>query len=157
MSESGQTLAIDPEGLTVRSQFFQSLHDELTPPRFVLLRLLNLTVLRFEWVAELFKKIVVRRLMTGRKPMDLHLERRLEVRDCQVILRDRLWREKQASPARVFRARRLVGTHMATSRYFQEQELQSIGEWLEPVDWPAGPEVQLVRTVGRELKETHAG
>lgn len=151
MSESGQQVHLDSHSLKIRAQFFRSLHDELTPARFVLLRVLNLTVLRFEWVAELFKKIVVRRLMTGRKPLEMFLERQVLVEGGRVKIVDQLRRNRPAPVGeRVFRMRRTVGAHMATSRYFQEQELDSLGEWLQPVDWPAGQQLQLIREIGSQ-------
>ncbi len=158
MSESGKVTQIGPEGVQVNVQFFRSLHDELTPARFVLLRLLNLTVLRFEWVAELFKKIVVNRLMTGRKPLEVFLDRRVEVSEHKVMITDQLRRSREpSSPEKWFRARRLVGTHMATSRYFQQQELELSGEWLKQVDWSRGLQLELIQEIGLESRKPHAG
>ena len=38
----------------------------------------------------------------------------------------------------LLRCRRMTGTHMATARYFQDQELELNAAWCDAVEWPSG-------------------
>ena len=124
--------------VVIRSRFARSLHEELTPARLVLLRVLNATVLRIQWVADLFRQLVVRRLMSRVDWLGLEIEREVTMDAHGLRVRDRLvdgWRE---AGAQLFRCRRVTGTHMATARYFQPQELELDAAWCVPVEWPSG-------------------
>ena len=57
----------------------RSLHAEMTPFQMIVLRVLNLTLLRWSWTAELFRSVVVRRLITGRHALPVHLKRRIRI------------------------------------------------------------------------------
>jgi len=124
--------------LVIRTRFARSLHEELTPARLVLLRVLNATVLRIQWVADLFRRLVVRRLMSRVDWLGLEIEREVTMEAHGLQIRDRLvgsWRDARAQ---LFRCRRVTGTHMATARYFQPQELELDAAWCAPVEWPSG-------------------
>ncbi len=145
------TLAEEGDGrIALRAQLYRSIHDELDPLRLVGLRMLNMTVLRFEWVGDLFRKVVVARLMTGRESAGVELARdvRFEGDAVRVVdtVQDRSGRHAQGT---LFRCRRTVGIHMATSRYFQDEELRALPVgWLQPVEWKAG-HATLDLTIGR--------
>jgi hypothetical protein len=122
----------------IRARFEQSLHDELTPARMIILRLLNLTVLRVQWLGDLFRKVVVRRLMSGSHPLRLELERRIELDSDGVTIKDRIQGDEFPSAPerlRLLACRRLTGTHMASARYFQRSELSQNESWVEEVHW----------------------
>jgi hypothetical protein len=122
--------------LALRAVFHRSIHDELTPLRLVALRILNLTVLRSPWIAELFRKVVVRRLIMGREKTAVTLFREVSWEAGTVTVTDRVVDERPRPGGRLQRGRRLIGTHMASSRYFQEQELQPMPvAWIEDVPW----------------------
>ena len=72
---SGRIVALDAGSMTIEAGFARSRHEELTPSRMILLRSLNLTVLRSQAVGDLFKKIVVRRLISGRETLPVSLRR----------------------------------------------------------------------------------
>jgi hypothetical protein len=43
----------------------------------------------------------------------------------------------------LFRCRRLVGIHMASSRYFQPQELEATPlDWMQPLEWDSSNEAR---------------
>lgn len=124
--------------IVVRAGFQRSLHDEVTPVRMVLLRILNLTVLRSQWIGDLFRKVVVKHLMGESEKIDLTLEREIVIEGDGVVVRDRI-----SGPARgrLFRGRRITGMHMASSRYFLEDELAELPlEWLREIPWSASGE-----------------
>lgn len=134
MPGAGTVVTRDEKGATVRSRFTRVLHDELTPSRFILLRILNLTVLRSQWIGDLFRKLVVNRLMAGRAFLPLTLTRSLRFEGDKVRLDDIVETDGDFG-GRMWRCRRLTGAHMASARYFQRSELQSLGGWSVPVAW----------------------
>jgi len=123
--------------VVVRSRFARSLHEELTPLRLVALRLLNMSVLRVQWFADLFRRVVVRRLMDRSEWLGLEVERDVHVEPARVTIRDRIVAGAPREGDRLDRCRRVTGTHMATARYFQEQEIEWGPSWIQRVPWPA--------------------
>jgi hypothetical protein len=101
--------------------------------------MLNLTILGNIWLGDLFRKIVVRRLMSNRKTAPVELHRDVLMYDDRVVVRDRIqltanW-ETVFHNKKIFRCRRVTGAHMASSRYFQPYEMNlQDSPWLAPVD-----------------------
>lgn len=143
---SGQLLEIDTGEIRTQADFFQSLHAELTPTQMIVLRVLNLTLLRWSWTAEVFRRIVVRRLMTGRHALAIHLTRRICLEADRVVVEDEVVDEqKKPHAGQLLHCRRVVGTHMASSRYFQEQELLALPVgWADPVAWESAKKIVTV-------------
>lgn len=135
MPNAGTLRTLDPERLVLRTTFQASLHDELTPGRLVLLRVLNLTVLRVQWIGDLFRKIVVRRLMGEHAPEAIALTREVSISCDSIRVCDDIRDQRRTSDrGELLRCRRVTGLHMASSRYFQPAELEG-GHWFEPVPW----------------------
>lgn len=139
MTGALENAAVDGDGVRIRTRFMTALHDEMTPWRMVILRLLNLTVLRSQWLGDVFRKLVVSRLMGRRIRRPYVLEREISFTGANTLrIRDRITRvgqgDARARPA-VFRCRRLTGNHMASSRYFQSAELEAANlPWVQSVD-----------------------
>ena len=134
MAGAGTMVNSDEKGATVRSRFARVLHEELSPSRFLLLRVLNLTVLRSQWIGDVFRKVVVNRLMAGRAWLPVVLTRTLRFEGEKLVLDDIVEADSHiAGP--MWRCRRLTGAHMASARYSQRSELQSLGGWSVPVAW----------------------
>lgn len=149
-AEAGRIENISPTVIEVTVGFSRSLHEDLTPVKLVALRLLNLTVLRSQFAGDLFRKVVVARLISGRKDLGVTCRRRIELTDDgAVLIRDRLVADPAAARrlagGRLFRCRRAIANHMASSRYFQPAELALDQAWLEelPVDQIDGRVIEL--------------
>lgn len=134
MPGAGTLINDGEEGVTIRARFTRVLHDELTPVRMILLRILNLTVLRSQWFGDLFRRVVVGRLMSGRSWLDMTLNRRLDLADGRLTIVDTVESRDQVAGV-LYRCRRLTGAHMASARYLHSSELQSLGKWQESVTW----------------------
>jgi hypothetical protein len=140
MPNSGVKVESSKDRLFVRAHFYRSLHEELTTVRLILLRILNMTVLRWHWIGDLFRKIVVNRIISRRERISITLSREVVIRPDNVRISDQIIDERPSiTPSQrglLYRCRRLSGTHMASSRYFQEQELQNLRtNWMEKVPW----------------------
>lgn len=122
---AGQDIRTNGHSVSLTARFTVSLHDEMTPARMVVLRILNLTVLRAQWLADLFRKVVVRRLMLNQADTGLWLSRTVSLVGDEVRITDRIeGAEMLPSPEsmELLRCRRVTGIHMASSRYFQSSE-----------------------------------
>jgi hypothetical protein len=138
MPNAGEVTSSSDRRIVVRSRFQRSLHDEVTPFRMVVLRILNLTLLRSQWIGDLFRKVVVKHLMGESEKIDVALEREILIDDARVSVRDRIIGNARG---RLFRCRRVTGMHMASSRYVQEEELADLPlEWLREIPWSAAGE-----------------
>jgi hypothetical protein len=137
MPDSGRVLEHTNDRYVIEANFQRSLHDEVTPPRMLLLRMLNLSILRLQVVADLFRRIVVRRLIGARASVPLKLKREILVTDAAVRVTDTFTGDPgfvAHGQLSLYLCRRVTGTHMASARYFQEQELEYTGiKWLEEV------------------------
>ncbi|QWG14872.1 hypothetical protein KMZ29_09550 [Bradyrhizobium sediminis] len=136
-ADAGRLIELAPDRLRLEATFEQALHEDLTPFKMIVLRILNLTVLRSQWIGDLFRKVVVRRLISGHRLLPLRLDRQVVIADGGVTIVDRLIAgpglSARANGARLYRCRRTIANHMASSRYFQQQEIEGAQLWLEPV------------------------
>jgi len=137
MAGVGELKGHGAAGCRIETPFVRSLHDEVTPARLLLLRVLNLTVLRVQWLADLFRKLVVRRLISNVDHLSLRLERTFTLEQDAIIVSDRIFGSALEHP-RLFACRRITGAHMASSRYFQPQELDAA--WTQDLEWNGSSE-----------------
>lgn len=161
MPGSGTLVEISENRWLMRLVFYPSRHDELTPLRFILLRILNVTVLRAQTAADIFRKIVVSRLMSARKPLPVEVLREVCIRDGGVHITDKihgLQKILKSKNLKLYRCRRSTGLHMATARYFQHQEMETLPiEWMQEVPMDSGMEtVQTITVPLYEQKEERA-
>lgn len=156
MPNAGELTFAGVDTLKIRARFHESLHDELTPLRMIALRVLNLTVLRWQWVGDLFRKLVVSRLMADPRPLDVTLEREVRTAGSQLVIDDRVT-SAVARPGELFRCRRITGLHMASSRYFQADELKSLPlEWTRRIEWNGTDAVSTVEVPLRSASQGRA-
>lgn len=123
MAGGGRLTGKTTEGVSVEVPFFRALHEDLTPWKFLVLRILNQTLLRWQWLGDLFRKVVVLRLIGGRRKSPICLSRSIIVREEAVEIDDAF---TGPLPSTLLRCRRVTGAHMASSRYFQEDELRPL-------------------------------
>ena len=125
----GRTRNVSDQAIVVEADFFLSLHEDLKTYQMVALRILNSTVLRVQWIGDLFRKLVVRRLMGKRVKARARLTRTVTLDLDSVVIDDVI---DGASGATLHRTRRASGIHMASSRYFQPAEFEAgPGGWDE--------------------------
>lgn len=137
--QSGKLIQSSEKKFSIRVPFSSSLHDEMSPIRLVILRILNLTVLRFQYLGDLFRKYVVKRLMAGYKILPMELDRTVEIQTHGIKVSDQIQGPQKGQPidASLYHCRRITGIHMASSRYLQKQELEQLSyDWISKVNWP---------------------
>ena len=108
--------------------------------KMIVLRILNLTVLRSQWIGDLFRKIVVRRLISGStSTLPVSVERKIEMTADGVRIEDHFVIEakdhKLLEGCTLYHCRRTIPNHMASSRYFQRAEISCSQPWTQDVSF----------------------
>jgi hypothetical protein len=107
--------------IEIRFKLFKSVQEELTPLKLILLRLLNLTVLRIFKISDLFRNLVVKRLMIGEKNATYGGGiRKFMFSSEEIHIIDSL--DLKFTSKHIWHARNLNLFHMASSRYFHSTE-----------------------------------
>lgn len=154
---AGRLIEVSDNRIVIAVEFHRSLHDDMTPARMVLLRILNLTLLRFQVIGDLFRKLIVRRLISGFSTLPLRLKREIDLAGARIVITDRIEADpeivREIRAARLFRCRRMTGNHMASSRYFQLQELRCDQPWTEEIPAEIINERPLIRVFDERTSE----
>lgn len=123
---SGGTGRLERRGgneVACTSQLVVARQEQLTPVRFLVLRILNLTLFRSLTLGNAVRRLIVRRLITGRRPGPFRLRRAVEFAEQQILFRDELVAEGGVSVERVSLPRSYSSIHMGSAKYFQASEL----------------------------------
>jgi hypothetical protein len=119
-----RTPAYDRESVAAVVTFHHMRRDVPTPARFVMLRLLNLTVMRSVRAGNAIKRAIVGRLIAPQRPVSLRLERRFVFRD-RIEIRDRF----ESGGGLVLRwlhgGRPFTSIHMASTGYYEGAALRA--------------------------------
>jgi len=112
---------------TTRARFGLAERPVLTPSKFVLLRVLNLTVFRSRVLGAIIRRMIIAQLISGRRPGRLVLDRQVTFGDDEVTIRDTLG---GGSPdvGTVWRPRAFTAIHMGSARYAHPRDLAELPE-----------------------------
>lgn len=106
---------IDFAGERLRAGFYRIGSRMMHPLEMVLLRLLGLTLFRSIRFSDLFKRYIVRMLMTGKKPLDGFVDRQFEFHEDRILVSERIVPPQKAVKIGHYGACRAI--HMASSGY----------------------------------------
>lgn len=153
----GQTYASQLLGLSrfeaadgsvaVRASFGLVRQEQLTPARFVILRLLNLTVFRSLMLGNWVRRILIARLITSVAPAGIALERRLRFAADRIDVHDTLRLTGDLRIDTVELTRSFTGIHMGSAKYFHPSEAVDL-----PMPRTAGLAARLMRERQCELR-----
>lgn len=116
--ESGSEVACEARMAEVRQEV-------LTPGKFLLLRILNLTAFRSLTLGDWIRCRIVRRLILDRRPGPFRLLRRVRLDADGIQFQDRLTRETDVQVDGVDLPRSFTAIHMGSAKYFHSSELVS--------------------------------
>lgn len=97
-----------------------------TPARFVVLRLLNLTLFRSLALGEWLRNQIVARLILARRPGPFTLRRKVRFEAEKVHFEDRLEATAPVEVEEVALPRAFLAIHMGSAKYFHPAELEAI-------------------------------
>jgi len=119
----GRPCAVGEDDIMLTSDFHKVLHSLPTPGRFVLLRLLSLTLMHSLWLGNMAKKGLVKLLISGKWRCAMQLQRRVRFETNRVVVEDLLSKSPRLRVAWLEFGRKFVSIHMASARYFEGQQL----------------------------------
>lgn len=119
------TATVDQSAGTVTvAATFGELRQELpTPGRFLVLRLLNLTLFRHLGMGKWLRRQIIRRLVTAGPIGPLSLERVFRFAPTSIEIRDHIFRTKPIVVRELHLERALTGIHMGSAKYFHQNDL----------------------------------
>lgn len=120
-----QPCSIGKDTIEFETSFHEFSRSLPTPFLFMVLRLLNLTVMRSIYLGNLIKSLLADRLIRNKKRIPLLLKRRVRFEPERVIVYDSLTCEKPVRLQWLEYGRAFVGIHMASARYFENEAVAS--------------------------------
>jgi hypothetical protein len=96
----------------------------LTPSKFLLLRLLNLTLFRSLRLGNRLRRMIVKRLILAKRPGPLRLKRSVAFAAEEIHVRDRLELTRAVEVQCVDLPRSFTPIHMGSAKYFRSSELE---------------------------------
>ncbi len=120
MTDLKRPITVNSLDIRIEAPFYAMLRAIPTPFQFVVLRLLNLTVMRNLWLGNIIKWLLVRMLISGKKATSLHLTRVIHFDAESITVTDHL-RGGLELRWLAF-GRPFVAIHMASANYFENPE-----------------------------------
>lgn len=133
-----------PRGIELETGFRSVPRPLPTPAQFLVLRTLNLTLMRFAAPREWMKRLLVRHLMGAGAPYPMTLRRRLDFEDDAVRVTDTLRAGGRDELQR-----------LECPRWFSSIHMAAAGFWTGPASAAAAPPVDLA-VLGRDREETRS-
>jgi hypothetical protein len=118
VTERARPCRVEANAVELEAQFHALKSAVPTPFQFLILRLLNLTLMRSIFIGNLVKAMLVHLLISGRKPLSLRLVRRVEFTAEGISVRDRIQSTGKLALNCLGCGRPFVAVHMASSRYY---------------------------------------
>ena len=109
--------------VAVSARFGRADREVLTPAKFLLLRLLNLTVFRNVALGALVRRMIIARLVTGRTDGPFRLSRRIDFAEDRVEVQDEVLAEERDAITGVWRPSAFTAINMGSARYFRGRDL----------------------------------
>ncbi|OGT09886.1 MAG: hypothetical protein A2X77_04775 [Gammaproteobacteria bacterium GWE2_42_36] len=103
----------------IRSRFYLTNEDYLSPFKFIILRFLSLTIFRSIKLGEWFKYCIVKYLMTGKKEINGYVKRSFYLTDNKIVVSE-LW-DKPPGCVGIDHYGQVKSIHMASSGYWLAQ------------------------------------
>src|SRR3989338_1937822 len=106
--------------------FYEVLSDMLTPAKNIVLRTLALTLFRYLYIANLFRKLLVRKAFTGKKKYNIRLNRTIKYLEDGIIIEDTITKDGNLHVDRRLIGRKAYTVKMASSNYHSDKDLIEI-------------------------------
>jgi hypothetical protein len=151
LGESTPSPVSSPRAGALTARFAAVKRELLTPVKFLVLRILNLTVFRSVRLGALVRRMIIARLITGRERGEWTLRREIAFEGDRVRLHDEIVPTEATSVTFVSLERSLLPMHMGSAKYFHANELEviplpSLAGWTEALS--SGSPVTLSQVIG---------
>ncbi len=119
----GQPGERDDTTWSCETPFVERRSEVLTPAKFVVLRLLNLTLFRSLWLGRIIRGAIVKRLTTAKRPGAFNLVRRIRFGADRIEVHDEIVADGPRPGVSVRLPRDLTPFHMGSANYFHRNSL----------------------------------
>jgi hypothetical protein len=119
ITKLNRSVNLSEDEILLESDFYKALHLSPTPMRFVLLRLINLTLMRSVRLGNMIKKRLVNLLISGKHPYAMSLKRKVRFEERRVIVEDQLIKPSGDRVKWMDFGLKFVSIHMASAGYFE--------------------------------------
>ncbi|MFP5355213.1 MAG: hypothetical protein ACLGIK_08690 [Gemmatimonadota bacterium] len=126
LGESSPTGGDAGVSMGVTARFAAVKRELLTPLKFLVLRILNLTVFRSVRLGAAVRRMIIARLITGRERGEWRLRRTITLEPHRVVLRDEVVPDGEVRVTFASLERSLLPVHMGSAKYFHANELAPI-------------------------------
>lgn len=109
---------INAKNIILESDFFKVKSSLPSPFKFLLLRIMNLTVMRVGFLNELVKKLLVRMLISGSQKVPLKRKRKITFNPASVLIEDEVSKSGEMRVKWLRNGGKFSSIHMASARYF---------------------------------------
>lgn len=114
------------------TSFYRVTQSQPTPWNILVLRCMNLTVMRFSFLNEWIKKMLVDLLVKPARPIPLRREREVGFQKDEVLIRDSFYRTSNIKIEKMRQGIKFNSIHMASSRYYSPNSVTT--EYQEYMD-----------------------
>lgn len=130
----GNTFTATANALKFTVPFYQMLSVVNTPAKSVVLRLLNLTIMRNKYIGNCIKSLMVKMFITKKRRTSLCLQREITFNAEQITIKDKFTKDHNISLLWLETGRRFCAIHMASAGYFESYQACRIGNKVRSVD-----------------------
>ncbi len=120
MTQAVAEAASDMDEDSCTASFFKCQYETLSPLKLLLLRFGNLTFLRLQWLGDLAKRFIVKRLFLKRKPLGIVLRKRICWDEKIRIVWNFEWTDSESK--QFVHAQQFTPFIMASGGYFEEAD-----------------------------------
>ncbi len=120
---------INFDDFIIKTDFYLSGEDYPTPLKFIILRALSLTIFKSVFLGNLFKKIIVKKLMTGKNKIDGHVIRKFTFEEDRLLIEEKIQQPKNTKWIKHLGKSKAI--HMASSGYFNKQSFRQKNALIE--------------------------
>jgi hypothetical protein len=133
VTDHSRSCTIENESIAFDAAFYRMQRSKPTPFLFLILRLLNLTVMKSIFLGNSIKRILAGLLIRNKSRFPMTLHRKVRFGPEQVVVQDALTLEKSSDLRWLEYGRAFVGIHMASARYFENFSIASGNLRAQPV------------------------
>lgn len=126
LGESVATWGDSTDSASVTTRFAGVNRELLTPGKFLILRILNLTVFRSVRLGAMVRRMIIARLITGRRRGAWRLRRRVSFEGDRIVLEDEVIPDGAQRVTFASLERSLLPVHMGSAKYFHANELDAV-------------------------------
>jgi hypothetical protein len=123
VTDRSRPCSVEKDVIAFDTPFYRMPRSQPTPFLFLVLRLLNLTVMRSIFLGNLIKGALAGILIRSKNKFPMFLHREVRYEPERVTIRDVLTLAKPADLRWLVYGRPFVGIHMASARYFENESV----------------------------------